>query len=111
MDHYSNAVFSEPGRCWRFISSPDGTGRPDFCPSRSCAKDSPSSRVAGESRLSSCEGHSEGSDWGISDRAIIIGLLHRNHGQGAPGDGVGFGTAPTTTPVGGSFNQVPSGWS
>ena len=24
--------FSSPGRCWRFISKPDGTGRPDFFP-------------------------------------------------------------------------------
>ena len=30
--HYADRVFSEPGRCWRFISSPDGTGRPDFYP-------------------------------------------------------------------------------
>jgi hypothetical protein len=34
VDHCANAVFSQPGRCWRMISSPEGTGRTDHCPER-----------------------------------------------------------------------------
>jgi len=59
-DHYAEAVFSEPGRCWRFISSPDGTGRPDFCPEP--VEWAGSHRLKGGRRIPvwSCEGHREG---------------------------------------------------
>lgn len=32
MDHYTVAVFSEPGRCWRFVYAGEGSGRPMHCP-------------------------------------------------------------------------------
>ena len=30
-DHYADAVFSEPGRCWRMVHDGEGSGRPTFC--------------------------------------------------------------------------------
>jgi hypothetical protein len=59
-DHYAEAAFSEPGRCWRMIANPDGTGHPKHCPE-------PVVRVgnhllAGGKRIRvwSCDGHREG---------------------------------------------------
>ena len=28
LDHYADAVFSEPGRCWRMVYDGEGSGRP-----------------------------------------------------------------------------------
>jgi hypothetical protein len=30
-DHYAEAVFSEPGRCWRMVHEKELVGRPTFC--------------------------------------------------------------------------------
>ena len=32
MDHYAEAFQAQPGRCWRMVTAPDGTGHPEFCP-------------------------------------------------------------------------------
>ena len=32
MDHYAEAFQAQPGRCWRMVTAPDGTGHPMFCP-------------------------------------------------------------------------------
>ena len=32
MDHYAEAFYVEPGRCWRMVYEPDGSGRPTHCP-------------------------------------------------------------------------------
>jgi hypothetical protein len=31
-DHYCEAFFVQPGRCWRMVMNPDGTGHPMHCP-------------------------------------------------------------------------------
>jgi len=58
--HYADCVFSEPGRCWRFVASPDGTGRPDFCPEPVVC--SGTTRLKGGRRIPvwSCERHRDG---------------------------------------------------
>jgi hypothetical protein len=32
MDHYAEALYVEPGRCWRMVYESDGSGRPTTCP-------------------------------------------------------------------------------
>lgn len=58
-DHYVDAVFSEPGRCWRMIQTA-GVGAPDHC-SESVAWVG-NHRLSGgkQIRVWSCEGHREG---------------------------------------------------
>jgi hypothetical protein len=58
--HYADAVFSEPCRCWRFISSPDGSGRPDFCSEPVVWVGFHTLRGGRRIRVWSCEGHREG---------------------------------------------------
>jgi len=58
--HYAEAVFSEEGRCWRFISSPDGTGRPTFCPEPVMLAGTTRLKGGRRIRVWSCDGHREG---------------------------------------------------
>jgi hypothetical protein len=60
VDHYADAVFSEPGRCWRMVHDGEGSGRPTFC-------EEPvvwvgNTRLVGgkQIRVWSCQGHREG---------------------------------------------------
>lgn len=62
MDHYAQAVYSEPGRCWRFVASPGGTGRPTHCPEP--VEWAGTTLLKGVRRIPvwSCDGHREGVD-------------------------------------------------
>jgi hypothetical protein len=59
VDHYADAVFSEPGRCWRMVQMP-GVGAPDFCSEPVVWVGN--HRIVGgkQIRVWSCEGHVEG---------------------------------------------------
>jgi|HubBroStandDraft_4_1064222.scaffolds.fasta_scaffold505447_2 hypothetical protein len=60
-EHYAEAVFSEPGQCWRFVpqSDPRAMGQPMHCPEPVVVRGS--HRLKGGRRIPawSCEGHSE----------------------------------------------------
>jgi hypothetical protein len=60
MDHYAYVVFSEPGRCWRFIHNPDGTGRPTLCPKPVVWTGTDTLKGGRRIPVWSCEGHREG---------------------------------------------------
>jgi len=57
--HYADAVFSEPGRCWRMVQKP-GVGAPDHCPEPVVWVGN--HRLSGGKRIRvwSCEGHVKG---------------------------------------------------
>jgi len=61
-DHYADAVFSEPGRCWRFVyrSDPGTQGQPMHCPES--IRWVGNHYLAGGKRIRvwSCDGHLEG---------------------------------------------------
>ena len=59
-DHYADAVFSEPGRCWRTVHDGKGSGRPTFCEEPVAWVGT--TRLKGGRRIPvwSCEGHREG---------------------------------------------------
>jgi len=59
VDHYADAVFSEPGRCWRVIQQA-GVGVSDYCPGHVVWAGN--HRLSGDKRIRvwSCEGHREG---------------------------------------------------
>jgi hypothetical protein len=60
MDHYADAVFSKPGRCWRLVYEQGDAGRPEHCPEPVVVTGR--HRMASGKRISvwSCEGHREG---------------------------------------------------
>lgn len=60
MDYYADAVFSEPGRCWRMVYDGEGSGRPMHCPEPVVWVGN--HRLAGgrQIRVWSCDGHREG---------------------------------------------------
>jgi hypothetical protein len=68
MDHYADAVFSEPGRCWRMVADATGSGRLRHC--HEPVEWTGYSRLEGGRRIPvwSCEGHREGieeaTEWG-----------------------------------------------
>ena len=61
-DHYADAVFSEPGRCWRMVHDGEGSGRPTFCEEPVTVVGT--TRLAGPKakriRVWSCDGHRAG---------------------------------------------------
>lgn len=61
VNHYADAVFSEPGRCWRMIDDGEGSGRP-FCTEPVIWKGR--TKLSGEHGkwipVWSCDGHREG---------------------------------------------------
>jgi len=59
VDHYADAVFSEPGRCWRMVQQA-GVGAPDHCSDPVVWVGN--HRLSGGKRIRvwSCEGHREG---------------------------------------------------
>jgi hypothetical protein len=61
MDHYADAVFSEPGRCWRMVQT-GGVGAPTHCeePVAWCGLATTGSQAGKRIRVWSCEGHREG---------------------------------------------------
>jgi hypothetical protein len=60
MDHFADAVFAAPGRCWRLVT--DFAGRPDHCtePVIWTGRHRLSGRNGKMLRVWSCEGHVEG---------------------------------------------------
>lgn len=68
MDHHADAVFSEPGRCWRMVADGTGSGRPTHC--EEPVEWAGHWRLSGGKRIDvwSCEGHRKGvdeaSEWG-----------------------------------------------
>jgi hypothetical protein len=62
MDHYAECVFSKPGQCWRMISNPDGTGRPNQCPEHVVWAGNHSLAGGKRIRVWTCDGHLEGVD-------------------------------------------------
>ena len=59
MDHYADAVFPEPGRCWRMVQTA-GVGAPDHCSEPVVWVGN--HRLSGGKRIRvwSCDGHREG---------------------------------------------------
>ncbi len=55
-DHYAEAVFSERGRCWRFVIKP-GEGQPMHCPAPVTHKGRFKLRGGRWVAVWSCEGH------------------------------------------------------
>jgi hypothetical protein len=60
VDHYADAVFSEPVRCWRMVHDGEGSGRPTFCEEPVIVTGF--TRLATGKRIPvwSCDGHLEG---------------------------------------------------
>jgi hypothetical protein len=82
IDHYADAVFSEPGRCWRMIHDGEGSGRPTFC-------EEPvvwvgNTRLVGgkQIRVWSCEGHVEGVEH-AEHKSRVAGIGAVAYGAGA----------------------------
>jgi hypothetical protein len=70
LDHYADAVFSEPGRCWRGWITQYGAqpGRPDHCEEPVVwvgfhHLSGPKGKKGKRIRVWSCEGRREGVEW------------------------------------------------
>jgi hypothetical protein len=59
-DHYADAVFSEPGRCWRMVYDGEGSGRPTFCEELVVWVGNHHLVGGKQIRVWSCDGHREG---------------------------------------------------
>ena len=68
-DHYADAVFSEPGRCWRMVYDGEGSGRPMHCSEAVVVAGRRTLRGGRRIPVWSCEGHREG-----VERAMVEAL-------------------------------------
>jgi hypothetical protein len=59
-DYYAEAVFSEPGQCWRFVYRSPDDGRPMHCDQPVVWVGSHRHRDGKQIRVWSCQGHVEG---------------------------------------------------
>src|ERR1019366_5721650 len=59
-DHYAEAVFSEPGRCWRLVYDGEGAGRPTHCDGAVVWVGNHRLSGGKQIRVWSCDGHREG---------------------------------------------------
>jgi len=59
VDHYADAVFAEPGRCWRFIQQA-GVGAPANCSEPVVWVGNHRLNCGKGIRVWSCDGHREG---------------------------------------------------
>lgn len=60
VDHYADAVFSEPGRCWRMVHDGEGSGRPTFYEEPVVWVGNHHLVGGKQVRVWSCDGHVEG---------------------------------------------------
>jgi hypothetical protein len=60
LDHHADAVFSEPGRCWRMVHRSDAEGQATHCPEPVVWVGDHRLKGGKRIRVWSCDGHVEG---------------------------------------------------